>query len=59
MSSTGTIVVDRVAGGEAPAVAIVHLYGPRGGYIGSATVKAGDARVAAARLTQFSGGSTR
>jgi hypothetical protein len=59
MPRTGTIVVDRAAGGDAPAIAVVHLYGPRGGYIGSATVKAGDARVAAARLTQFSGGSAR
>lgn len=52
---TGTMNVDRPAGHESAngAVAQIHLYGPRGGYIGSAYIDRADAERAIARLDAF------
>lgn len=54
---TGTMTVDRPSGHETGngAVAQIHLYGPRGGYIGSAYIDRADAQRAIARLTALLG----
>jgi len=54
---TGTMVVSRPSGFEAGhgAVALVHLYGPRGGEVGSVYVDRVDAERAIARLSSFLG----